>query len=70
MDKNVVFMGLFAILIGGTFGFVPINDVFAQDDNLSVSREDSDSTRKIKKKKKTKTRKKTKVRKKKNKNKS
>ncbi|WP_299290289.1 hypothetical protein [Nitrosopumilus sp.] len=46
MDKNVVFMGLFAVLIGGTFGFVPFNEVFAQNDNLSVSREDSEAYKK------------------------
>ena len=46
MDKNVVFMGLFAILLIGAFGFVPVNDVFAQNDNLPVSREDSEAYQK------------------------
>ncbi|MFQ5783076.1 MAG: hypothetical protein ACE5GR_08525 [Nitrosopumilus sp.] len=47
MDKKSVLFGILAtVLLGGSFGIIPINNSFADDDNLSVSREDSDSHKK------------------------
>ena len=42
MNKNFTFFAILAsILIGSSFGLFSIEDSFAEDDNLSVSREDS-----------------------------
>ena len=46
MDKKFVLFGILAsVLIGGSFGMIPIGDSFA-DDNLSVSTEDSEAYKK------------------------
>ena len=46
MDKKFVLFGILAsVLIGGSFGMIPIGDSFA-DDNLSVSTENSEAYKK------------------------
>ncbi|MFQ5476744.1 MAG: hypothetical protein ACE5DT_06925, partial [Nitrosopumilus sp.] len=46
MDKKFVLFGILAsVLIGGSFGIIPVGDSFA-DDNLSVSTEDSEAYKK------------------------
>ena len=43
MNKKFVLFGILAtILMGGSLG-LPINNAFAEDDNLSVSTEDSEA---------------------------
>ena len=47
MNKNFTFFAILAsILIGSSFGLVSIENSFADDDNLPVSREDSEAYQK------------------------
>ena len=47
MDKKFVLFGILAsILVGSSLGLIPIQNSFADDDNLSVSREDSEAYKK------------------------